>query len=128
MNSGKNLQYNFPKTRGGGGSKAIWNFSEKTSVLVGSSVPYNKVETGHLPTPRQGMRAAVIDNQIYVTGGHYYDDDGHHYLTEVLHWDPSTECWQHSGNLAVPRGFHAAVAIPSSIIESECSAMFLKNS
>ena len=33
----KNLQYNFPKTRGG--SKAIWNFSEKTSVLVGSSVP-----------------------------------------------------------------------------------------
>ena len=40
MNSGKNLQYNFPKTRGGGGSKAIWNFSEKTSVLVGPSVPY----------------------------------------------------------------------------------------
>ena len=39
MNSGKNLQYNFPKTRGGGGSKAIWNFSEKTSVLVSSVVP-----------------------------------------------------------------------------------------
>ena len=39
MNSGKNLQYNFPKTRGGGGSKAIWNFSEKTSVLVFPIVP-----------------------------------------------------------------------------------------
>ena len=33
----KNLQYNFPKTRGG--SKAIWNFSEKTSVFVASFVP-----------------------------------------------------------------------------------------
>ena len=39
----ENLQYNFPKTRGGGGSKAIWNFSEKTSVLVFSFVPYGKV-------------------------------------------------------------------------------------
>ena len=38
MNSGKNLQYDFPKTRGGGGSKAIWNFSEKTSVLVSSLI------------------------------------------------------------------------------------------
>ena len=34
----ENLQYNFPKTRGGG-SKAIWNFSEKTSVLVFTFVP-----------------------------------------------------------------------------------------
>ena len=34
----QNLQYNFPKTRGGG-SKAIWNFSEKTSVLVLPIVP-----------------------------------------------------------------------------------------
>ena len=39
MYSWKKPQYDFPKMRGGG-SKAIWNFSEKTSVLVGPSVPY----------------------------------------------------------------------------------------
>ena len=32
------------RKRGGGGSKAIWNFSEKTSVLVGSSVPKPRME------------------------------------------------------------------------------------
>ena len=31
MNFGKKLQYDFPKMRGGG-SKAIWNFSENSSV------------------------------------------------------------------------------------------------
>ena len=34
----KNLQYNFPKMRGGG-SKAVWNFSENSSILEGEGVP-----------------------------------------------------------------------------------------
>ena len=42
MNSGKNLQYNFPKTRGGGGSKAIWNFSENSSALEEVGFPKGK--------------------------------------------------------------------------------------
>ena len=33
MNFGKKLQYDFPNMRGGG-SKAVWNFSENSSVLV----------------------------------------------------------------------------------------------
>ena len=45
MNSRKNLQYNFPKMRGGGGvkafdSKAVWNFSENSSVLEMWGIPY----------------------------------------------------------------------------------------
>ena len=79
-------------------------------------------ETGHLPTPRIGLRAAVIENHIYVTGGY----DWYNSFTEILRWDPSTESWQHAGDIAVKRFRHAAVAIPSSIIESECSAMLLK--
>ena len=35
----KNLQYNFPKMRGGG-SKAVWNFSENSSVLEEVGIPY----------------------------------------------------------------------------------------
>ena len=34
----KNLQHKFPKMRGGG-SKAVWNFSENSSVLEGVGVP-----------------------------------------------------------------------------------------
>ena len=39
MNFRKNLQHNFLKMRGGGGSKAVWNFSENSSVLEGEGVP-----------------------------------------------------------------------------------------
>ena len=35
----KKLQHNFPKMRGGG-SKAVWNFSENSSDLVEPSFPY----------------------------------------------------------------------------------------
>ena len=76
-----------------------------------------------LPSPRYGLRATVVDNIIYVTGGL---DDDFNVLTSILSWDPSTESWQQAGDLKVARGFHAAVAVPSSIIESECSAMLLK--
>jgi len=80
-------------------------------------------ETGELPRPREGLRATVVDNVIYVTGGRTRYPN---YFTTILSWDPSTESWQQVGNLNVARNLHAAVAIPSSIIESECSAMFLK--
>ena len=73
-------------------------------------------ETGQLPTARGFLRAATVDNIIYVTGGLSYD-----FFKTVLSWDPVSESWQQAGNLALGRYLHAAVAIPSSIIESECS-------
>ena len=36
----KKLQHNFPKMRGGG-SKAVWNFSENSSVLEEVGIPKN---------------------------------------------------------------------------------------
>ena len=38
MNFGKNPQHDFPKMRGGG-STAVWNFSENSSVLDRGSFP-----------------------------------------------------------------------------------------
>ena len=78
-----------------------------------SPLEWREVNTGHLPTARQGLRATVIENHIYVTGG-FYGESNH--LTEILHWDPSIESWQQFGNLTVGRACHAAVAISSSII------------
>ena len=39
MYSGKKAQYDFPKMRGGGGAKAVWNFSKNSSVLVWPPFP-----------------------------------------------------------------------------------------
>ena len=86
----------------------------------GSQLEWREVESGKLPTPRMALRAALVDNIIFVTGG--WDDD-HNGLTSILSWDPSTESWQQAADLAVGRYRHAAVAVPSAIIESECSAI-----
>ena len=87
-----------------------------------SQLEWREVECGQLDRPMRGLRATMVDNTLYVTGG--YDLDRNSY-TSILFWDPSTESWQPSGELAVARYDHAAVAVPLSIIESECSAMSL---
>jgi len=104
----------------GGWDAEDGNFLSSTEVAIytsDSQLEWMEMESGHLPTPRRGMKAAVIDNDIYVTGG---EGDDYNDLTEILRWDPSAESWQQAGSLAVARSYHAAVAIPSSIIESEC--------
>ena len=45
MNFRKNLQHNFPKMRGGRGSKAVWNFSENSSVMEEVGFPYRRNES-----------------------------------------------------------------------------------
>ena len=66
----------------------------------------------------------MVDNVLYVTGGFEGDDDGI-VLTSILSWNPSTETWQPAGALSVKRFQHAAVAVLSVILKSECSAMLL---
>ena len=77
---------------------------------------WREVESGKLPQPRGGLRAAMVDNVVYVTGG--YDDDD--FFTSMSSWDPTNESWEEAGNLVVRRGSHGAVAVPSSMIESGC--------
>ena len=71
-------------------------------------------EVGHLPKATYGLRAAVIDNIIFVTGGF-------NQLNSILAWDPINESWNEKGKLSVGRYKHAAVAIPLAIIQSGCS-------
>ena len=99
------------------------SYTNQVAIYSGGGSQLEWRETGELPTARAGLGAALVDNVIFVTGGRDGDNND---LTAILSWDPSTESWQQVGNLAVKRYYHAAVAIPSSIIESECLAMFLK--
>ena len=76
-----------------------------------SPLVWREVEGGELPSPRNGLRATVVGDVLYVTGGY----DGN-YLTSVLSWNPDGETWQVVGNLAVARDYHAAVAVPTSVV------------
>ena len=78
-----------------------------------SALSWRIVETGDLPSARSGLRAAVVENVLYVTGGE--DSDGP--LSAILSWDPFQEKWTHAGDLKVARFNHAVVAIPSNAIE-----------
>ena len=77
------------------------------------------MESGQLPSGRYGVRAAMVDNVVYVSGGY----DGDKYFTSILSWDPTSESWQLAGDLAAARIHHAALAVPSSILKPWCSGM-----
>ena len=70
------------------------------------------------PLRRRGLRAATVDNILFVMGG--WGHPGHEYPYPVYSWDMFTETWQEAGNLTVPRAFHAVVAVSPSIISSDC--------
>ena len=96
--------------------------NQAASYTVGNNLlEWREVEGGQLPEPRVALHASMVDNMIFVTGGSLVYPNIN--LTSILFWDPSTESWQKAGDLKVGRNSHAAVAVPSSIIESECSAI-----
>ena len=56
---------------------------------------WTTLETGNLPSARYGLRAAIVNSILYVTGGY----SGADHSTDVLGWDGSR--WFHAGDLAV---------------------------
>ena len=66
-------------------------------------------------TSRWGPRATLVGDILFVTGGY----DAFNDLTSILSWDPVTESWRAAGDLAVARYYHAAVALPSSLVECQ---------
>jgi len=94
--------------------------TEVASYTAGSPLTWSEVEGGQLPTPRTGLRASTVNSVLYVSGGEDANNDP---VTSILSWDNDSETWTSAGDLKVARHTHAAVAIPSSIIESECPAL-----
>ena len=79
-----------------------------------SQLEWREVEGGQLPEPRVNLRASVVGDIIFVSGG---SDEDFNDLTSILSWDPVAESWQPAGDLAVARYTLAAVAVPTSLIE-----------
>ena len=79
----------------------------------GAQLEWREVDGGQLPSPREGLRASVVDDVLFVTGG---QDARENDLTSILSWDPVAESWEAAGHLAVGRYYHAAVAVPTSLV------------
>jgi len=92
------------------------DYLSSTEVAVYSSggqlEEWRVVEGGELPSPRTGLRATLVSDILFVTGGLYENN----FFTSILSWDPVAESWQSAGDLAVGRFYHAAVAVPDSLI------------
>ena len=77
-------------------------------------VEWREVEGGELPRPMSSLRASLVDDVLFVTGGL---DDHDNFIPLILSWDPVAESWQPGGSLAVARHWHAAVAVPASLVQ-----------
>merc|ERR1712198_471004 len=101
-----------------GGTPALAVFAPALSQVAiyasGSQLEWREVEGGELPSRSNELRAALVADVLFVTG--VYDGD---YLTSILSWDPVAQSWQPAGDLAVARVFHAAVALPSSVVDCQ---------
>ena len=84
----------------------------QVAVYSSGGLQWREVAGGELPSPRSGLRAAMVGDVLHVTGGY----DGSR-LTSILAWDPDTESWQDAGSLNVARDYHAVVVVPDSIIQ-----------
>ena len=92
---------------------SFFSFLPQIATYTSSSaLSWRIVETGDLPSARWGLRAAVVENVLYVSGC----VDFNAICTAILSWDPLQEKWTHAGDLKVARYWHAAVAIPSNAI------------
>ena len=58
--------------------------TNQVAIYTGGGSQLEWRETGRLPTPRDYLKAAVVENQIYVTGG---DDENGTSLTEIFTFD-----------------------------------------
>ena len=68
-----------------------------------------------LPSPRDSLRGANMDGQLFLAGGNTYPDGP---TTEILVWDEVSEEWLVVGHLNSARQRHALVAAPLHIISS----------
>ena len=92
----------------------------QVAVYSSGGLQWREVEGGELPSPRSGLRAAMVGDVLHVTGGHLPPDqpgrDGPD-ITSILAWDPVAESWQDAGELHVARNYHAVVEIPDTLIK-----------
>ena len=73
---------------------------------------------------RIGCAAAVFNNQIIVSGGHFPMGNGPTATTEI--YDIETDSWTRAENMKIPRTNHQLVVIPRDDIDESAADSVLK--
>merc|ERR1712110_756933 len=77
---------------GGWMGSPYYEYLSSTELLVGTASAW--VLTGELPSPRETLRGANIDNKVVMTGGYYHYAGSSTYFDEILEFDPLTGQWR----------------------------------
>merc|ERR1719471_1059277 len=88
----------------GGANTETWPM-DSTELMVDLK-PWRPA--ANLPSPRSGLRAASLDNKVFLFGGR----KGRSYLDSILSYEPDTDTWQEAGTMTVPRYQHAVAVFP----------------
>jgi len=64
--------------------------------------------SANLPSTRVGLRAASLDNKVFLFGGTNIWSD----LDSILSYEPDTDTWQKAGTMTLPRAYHAVAVFP----------------
>lgn len=67
-----------------------------------------------MPQAQGGLAAAVLDKQIWVFGGEYFNEGGGVY-SQVWRYDPPTDSWQQQADMPLPRHGLGAVSLNDAI-------------
>jgi len=78
------------------------------------------VKAGELPTPRDSLRVARVDNRVLSTGGFYHRNGNVTSLDEILEFDPSNG-WTVLAKMTKARFLHAVSTIPFTDVEKFCN-------
>merc|ERR1712066_235474 len=90
-----------------------YNDLSSTELLVENSAKW--IYSGELPTPRDGLRGANIDQRVIMTGG----VDGS-YFDEILEFKTSTGTWSLVDRMMSVRYYHAVSVISTEDIDMYC--------
>jgi len=97
------------------GGSYYGDYISSTELLVGTASAW--VNTGELPSPRQALRGANINNRVVMTGGY----DGSSNSDDILEFDPLTEQWELVDRMIQARSHHAVSIINYSEVAGICS-------
>jgi len=99
----------------GGWSGDGYNDLSSTELLVENSAKW--IYSGELPTPRDGLRGANIDQRVIMTGGREGD---YHVLDDILEFNPSAGTWILVDRMMSAKEKHAVSVISSEEIIDYC--------
>jgi len=88
----------------GGGNYGAAGYLDSTELMVDFK-PWRPA--ANLPSPRDGLRAASLDNKVFLFGGNSHSD-----LDSILSYEPDTDTWKEAGTMNVPRRDHAVAVFP----------------